>query len=106
MTTLARWLLLGTLATASTWLQAAPFAGGDPVKGKALVEANCVRCHASRYGGDGSAIYTREHRLVNSSSGLLAQIRNCNTMLDTKWFDDEELHAASYLNQTYYKFDK
>ena len=106
MTGLVQALLLGTLAMASTNLHAEPFAGGDPVKGKALVEASCIRCHASRYGGDGSAIYTREHRLVNTSSGLLAQIRNCNTMLDTKWFDDEELHAASYLNQTYYKFDK
>jgi hypothetical protein len=44
--------------------------------------------------------------MVKTSRGLLAQIRNCNTMLDLKWFEDEELHVANYLNKTYYKFDQ
>jgi len=82
-----------------------PFANGDPSIGKKMVEKNCISCHAAKYGADGSAIYTREDRKVNSSSQLLAQIRNCNTMLGLKWFEDEELHVARYLNQTYYKFD-
>lgn len=85
---------------------AEPFAGGDPAIGKSLVEKNCINCHATKYGGDGSAIYTRDNRLVKSSKGLLAQIRNCNTMLGLKWFEDEELHVASYLNKTYYKFEQ
>ncbi|MCB4811646.1 cytochrome c [Methylovorus menthalis] len=85
---------------------AEPFAEGDAAIGKTMVEKNCIQCHASKYGGDGSAIYTREHRLVKTSRGLLAQIRNCNTMLGMKWFEDEELHVARYLNQTYYKFDQ
>lgn len=91
------------LATAS---QAAPFAEGDPSIGKTMVEANCISCHAAKYGGDGSAIYTREDRKVNSASALITQIRNCNTMLGLKWFEDEELHVASYLNKTYYKLDQ
>jgi hypothetical protein len=82
------------------------FAEGDAAIGKTMVEKNCIQCHASKYGGDGSVIYIREHRLVKTSRGLLAQIRNCNTMLGMKWFEDEELHVARYLNQTYYKFDK
>jgi hypothetical protein len=82
-----------------------PFAQGDANIGKAMVEKNCISCHAAKYGADGSAIYTREDRKVNSSSQLLTQIRNCNTMLGLKWFEDEELHVANYLNQTYYKFD-
>jgi cytochrome c2 len=85
--------------------QAEPFAQGDPSIGKAMIEENCISCHASKYGGDGSAIYTRENRKVNSASELIAQIRNCNTMLGLKWFEDEELHVASYLNKTYYKFE-
>lgn len=85
---------------------AEPFAQGDPAIGKSMVEKHCINCHASKYGGDGSAIYTRENRLVKSSKGLLAQIRNCNTMLGLKWFEDEELHVASYLNKTYYKFEQ
>ena len=84
----------------------AVYAGGDPVAGKALLQKNCIQCHASSFGGDGSAIYTRENRLVKTSRGLKAQIRNCNTMLGLKWFEDEELNVASYLNQTYYHFEK
>lgn len=83
-----------------------PFAQGDAKIGKAMVEKNCIECHAAKYGGDGSAIYTRDDRKVNTPSQLITQIRNCNTMLGLKWFEDEELHVANYLNQTYYKFDK
>jgi cytochrome c2 len=85
-----------------------PFAQGDAAKGKALVEKNCIACHASRFddNGDGSAIYTRKDRKVKTVSGLLTQIRSCNTNLGLKWFEDEELHVASYLNKTYYKFEK
>jgi mono/diheme cytochrome c family protein len=83
-----------------------PFAQGDAKTGKAMVDKNCIECHAAKFGGDGSAIYTRENRKVNTSSQLLAQIRNCNTMIGLKWFEDEELNVAKYLNQAYYKFDK
>jgi hypothetical protein len=95
------WLMLSSL---TTW--AAPFEGGDPVAGKQLVDKHCVSCHASSFGGDGSGIYTREDRKVKSSKGLLAQVRNCNTMLGLKWFEDEELNVASHLNNTYYKFSE
>lgn len=81
------------------------FAKADTNAGKALVNQHCISCHASSFGGDGSAIYTREYAKVKSSKGLVAQVRNCNTMIGLKWFDDEELNVAAYLNQTYYKFD-
>ncbi|HEY8355317.1 MAG TPA: cytochrome c [Methylophilaceae bacterium] len=90
----------------SAMASAEPFADGDFLKGKALVEKHCIACHAERLGGDGSGIYTRVDRRVKSAPGLLAQIRICNTMLGLKWFEDEELHAASYLNKTYYKFEQ
>ena len=82
------------------------FAKADVAAGKALADKNCVSCHASSYGGDGSAIYTREYRKVNTAKGLVAQVRNCNTNLGLKWFEDEELNVAAHLNQTYYKFAK
>lgn len=85
---------------------AGPFADADVAAGQRLVEKNCISCHASSYGGDGSAIYTREYRKVKTSQGLLAQVRNCNTMLGLKWFEDEELNVAAYLNNTYYKFSE
>jgi mono/diheme cytochrome c family protein len=81
------------------------FAKTDSAAGKALHEKNCISCHASSFGGDGSAIYTREYNKVRTSKGLIAQVRNCNTMLGLKWFEDEELNVAAYLNQTYYKFE-
>jgi mono/diheme cytochrome c family protein len=80
------------------------FAKADVKAGKALVDKNCISCHASSYGGDGSGIYTREYAKVKTSKGLVAQVRNCNTMLGLKWFEDEELNVAAYLNQSYYKF--
>lgn len=95
-----------SLIVFSSMAGAAPFAKGDFNIGKSMVEKHCIACHAERFGGDGSAIYTRENRIVKSSRGLLAQIRNCNTMLGLKWFEDEELHVANYLNKTYYKFEE
>lgn len=83
---------------------AEPFSEADAIVGKALVDKHCINCHAEKFGGDGSGIYTREYRKVKTSKGLVAQIRNCNTMLGLKWFEDEELNVASYLNKTYYKF--
>ncbi len=80
------------------------FKNADTVSGKALVDKNCISCHAQSFGGDGSSIYTREYRKIKTSKGLLAQVRNCNTMIGLKWFEEEELNAASYLNKTYYKF--
>lgn len=97
--------LLG-LVCMSALAHADPFAAGDPKIGKQMVEKNCISCHASSFGGDGSGIYTREDHRIKTSKGLLMQVRNCNTNLGLEWFEDEELHVASYLNKTYYKFDK
>ncbi|MGZ8258653.1 MAG: c-type cytochrome [Methylotenera sp.] len=97
-------LFFGCLLLVSSYGYAEPFKNADAAAGKALVEKNCISCHAANFGGDGSAIYTREHRKVQTSKGLVAQVRNCNTMLGLKWFEDEELNVASYLNKTYYKF--
>ena len=96
-------LLSASLATAAF---ADPFSKADASAGKVLVQNHCINCHAESVGGDGSSIYTREYRKVKTSKGLVAQIRNCNTMLGLKWFEDEELNVAAYLNNTYYKFSE
>ncbi|MCX7627643.1 MAG: cytochrome c [Methylophilaceae bacterium] len=98
-------ILLAAIAFTSS-AQADPFAGGDPKAGKRLVEKYCVACHARSHGGDGSAIYTRPDRRVKSAQGLLSQIRICNTNLGLKWFEEEELHVARYLNDKYYHFEQ
>jgi cytochrome c2 len=97
-------LFLSGLLLLTNLAYAEPYANADAKAGKALVTKNCVSCHAESFGGDGSGIYTREFRKVNTSKGLVAQVRNCNTMIGLKWFEDEELNVAKYLNQTYYKF--
>ena len=81
-------------------VMADPLAGGDVKIGKALVEKNCIACHARLYPGDGAKIYTRK---VTTRAKLLAQIAFCNTQIGTQWFPEDELHAAAFLNQEYYK---
>lgn len=82
------------------------FAKADVAAGKALHDKNCISCHASSFGGDGSAMYTRDFAKVTDAKKLIMQVRNCNTNIGLKWFDDEELNVAAYLNQMYYKFEK
>jgi len=82
------------------------FAAADVEAGKALVEKNCISCHASSYGGDGSEIYTRPFHKVESSKSLVAQVRACNTNLNLQWFEEDELNASAYLNKQYYKFEQ
>ena len=96
--------LIFTSSLVSYNAYAEPYANADAVAGKVLVNGNCINCHAENFGGDGSTIYTREYHKVKTSKGLVVQVRNCNTMLGLKWFEDEELNVAKYLNQTYYKF--
>ena len=82
------------------------FAKADLAAGKALHDKNCISCHASSFGGDGSAMYTRDFAKVTDAKKLIAQVRNCSTNIGLKWFEDEELNVAAHLNKTYYKFDK
>jgi len=81
------------------------FANADIEAGKALVEKNCISCHASSYGGNGSKIYTRPDHKVKSPTALTTQVRLCGTNLRLLWFEEEELNAAAYLNKAYYKFE-
>lgn len=92
--------IIATNASASDF-----FADADISAGKALVEKNCISCHASSYGGDGSEIYTRPFRKVDSAKALVTQVRVCNTNLNLQWFDEEEFNAAAYLNKQYYQFE-
>jgi mono/diheme cytochrome c family protein len=81
-----------------------PFPKGDPKIGKKLVEAKCVSCHVRLVGGDGSDIYTRIDRKIGTPQALLQRIAACNAQVNAGWFPEDEMHAAAYLNQQYYKF--
>ena len=91
-------------AAAAAQPQPKPFATGDPASGKALSDKDCVACHARKFDGDATRIYTRADRKVKTPEQLLAQVQYCNTELATHYFPEEEEHLAAYLNLHYYKF--
>lgn len=80
------------------------FAAGDPKIGKGLHDKKCTACHAERFGGDGSKIYTRPDRIVKSKEALRQRVAMCNTMIGAGFFPEEEEHVAAWLNQQFYKF--
>ena len=83
---------------------AAPFPKGDPKVGKKLHDAKCISCHQRLAGGDGSDIYKRIDRKINTPQALLQRVAACNAQVNAGWFPEDEEHAAAYLNQQYYKF--
>lgn len=93
------------LLALSSCVLASVVQAADPAKGGELVvDAQCENCHADKLGGDGSQIYLRKDRRVNSLAQLATQVSVCNSQLNTGWFPDDEAHVAAYLNQRYYKF--
>jgi mono/diheme cytochrome c family protein len=97
-------LLLSALFLAGAAQAAVPFATGNAAHGKALHAEDCAGCHASRFGGDGSAIYTRPDHKIRSAAALAQQIDTCSANLGNKLFPEDEADIGAYLNQTYYKF--
>lgn len=72
--------------------------------GKKLHQQSCTACHGKMTGGDGSTLYTRSNRRVNSLDALNAQVRRCESNLELKWFDEDINSVSEYLNAEYYKF--
>jgi cytochrome c5 len=103
VTFLAVALLAGSGA-ASAQTQPAPFRAGDTKTGKAMVDRDCVSCHAQRFAGDPDQMYRRSDRRVKTPAQLLAQVQGCNANLGKGYFPEEEEHVAAYLNLEFYKF--
>jgi len=93
---------ISAVATASAQ-SPAPFAGGDPKEGAAIVAKDCNGCHVRRF-GDVAAAYTRIDRRVNTPAQLKAQIAFCNSQLGSGLFPEDEENIAAHLNREYYKF--
>lgn len=91
-------LLLPLTATANL------FPKGDAAAGKKLHDAKCVACHQRLVGGNGSGIYTRIDRKIQTPKALLQRIAACNAQVNAGWFPEDEEHAAAYLNRQYYQF--
>ena len=69
----------------------------DP--GGKLHEEHCTRCHSPD-------IYTRENRIVNSYAELAERVRQCELSNELTWFDEEINAVVSFLNSSYYHFEK
>ena len=101
---LARLLVASLFAATTLPASAAPFADAEMAAGEQMHAENCIECHVQRFGGeDGSAIYTRADRRVNTVAELAQQLTRCTTMLKLDLFPEDEENIAAYLNKHYYK---
>lgn len=76
----------------------------DINNGKELHNSNCTSCHISLQGGDGSGIYTRENKRIESLPALNKQVRRCRDSLGVPWPEEHVNDVVEYLNTSFYKF--
>lgn len=74
--------------------------------GKIEHDKNCTSCHITKFGKDGSKIYTRKDRLVKNYSMLVQRVKACDINTNAGFHDDEVTNVIEYLNSSYYKFKK
>ncbi|MEY4507609.1 MAG: hypothetical protein RL297_2187 [Pseudomonadota bacterium] len=106
-----RWLALSALVIAGVWFSAqalaqvpAIYQGADLKLGEQLIEQNkCSQCHATKVGGDGSAIYKPMGR-INNAGLLRGMVEQCNSMLNLQMFPEEVTAVAAVLNRDHYQF--
>ncbi len=96
-------MAIGLLSAAC--LIVTPVAAGDLARGKQLHSNNCISCHTAMYGGDGTAIYTRPDRKIESLDALRAQVSRCKDNLGIGWPEDQVEDVVTYLNSTFYNFE-
>lgn len=80
------------------------FQGADLALGEKLIaEHQCVQCHVSKVGGDGSAMYQPQGRF-NTAGLLRGMVEMCNTQMNLGLFPEEVTAVAAVLNRDHYKF--
>jgi mono/diheme cytochrome c family protein len=102
----AKPLTLLALTSAFAVLPAPTFAAdkADPKAGQALHDKHCVSCHVQRWGGDGSAAYTRPDHRIKDLTALRQRVAACSSQTGAKFFPEDEENVAAYLAQRFYKF--
>ena len=106
-----RWLAVSALVIAGVWFSSQAlaqgadiFKGADLKLGEQLIEQNkCSQCHATKVGGDGSAIYKPAGR-INNAGLLRGMVEQCNSMLNFQMFPEEVTAVAAVLNRDHYQF--
>jgi cytochrome c553 len=91
-------ILLTITTTAGLLISGVALANGNAGNGQKLFSGSkCNKCH-------GTEVFTRKDRKVTSLPKLEAQVRRCDSNLNTNWFDDEIIDVTAHLNSKYYKF--
>lgn len=90
--------LIGFLVIMSSSVRA------DINNGKELHDSNCTSCHISLQGGDGSGIYLRENKRIESYPALVKQVKRCRDSLGVPWPEEHVSDVVEYLNKSFYKF--
>ncbi len=79
---------------------------GEAENGGKLLDARCSACHVNMFGGDGSAIYTREEHSVKTVEGLMARVEACNVNTQNGELSADQMDdLTAYLNEAFYKFE-
>ena len=101
---------MSTLVLAGAWCGAALaqtpaiFKDADIALGEKLIaEHKCAACHATKVGGDGSAIYKPQGR-INTAGFLRGMVEQCNSTLNLGLFPEEVTAVAAVINRDHYKF--
>jgi len=98
--------LVAAAAGIATAQSGIPYASGNPEIGAKLAQKDCVGCHARKFGGDATRIYTREERKVRNPEQLLSQVTVCNADLNLQYFPEDEANVAAHLDRDYYRFSR
>ena len=98
-------LVVGALLLCTGQARAAEiFKGADLALGQKLIaEHQCVACHVSKVGGDGSAMYKPQGK-INTAGLLRGMVEMCNTTMNLGMFPEEVTAVAAVLNRDHYKF--
>jgi len=79
---------------------------GDAENGGKVLNERCTACHVNMFGGDGSAIYTREDHSVQTVEGLMARVEACNVNTQNGELNADQLDdITAYLNETFYLYE-
>lgn len=82
------------------------FVSANIENGKELHKDSCISCHASMMGGDGTGIYTREAKRIETYPALVKQVQRCRDSLGIPWPAEHVNDVVEYLNNTFYKYEK
>lgn len=97
-------LALGLVLSTLTLAQAASTTDATLKKGKDLLDKSCMACHAAKFDGDPTYVYTRPDHKVHNMAQLSARVQGCSNHNNTGWFPDDEAAVTAYLNERFYKF--